>query len=117
MTYWNFILPAFWHRIDVIDKHVIRGADGHVVRTWRSKESKKAYTWADLQQPDTDRVGEEFWSTYRHMLEQFLNRVKGRDGSGVWVDGEESIRIMELIDGAYAKAGLPLRRTSENFVA
>jgi predicted dehydrogenase len=110
---WNFIVPVFWHRIDVVDEHVIKGADGHIVKKWTSKESIKSYTWGDLQQEGTTRVGEEYWSTYRHMLEQFVNRIKGRQGSGIWVDGEESIKIMEAIDSGYEKAGLPMRPTSE----
>ena len=42
-----------------------------------------------------------------------MNRVKKRKGSGVWVDGEDSIRQMEMIDATYLKAGLPLRPTSK----
>jgi hypothetical protein len=41
------------------------------------------------------------------------NGVKKRKGSGVWVDGEDSIRQVEMIDARYFKAGLPLRPTSK----
>jgi predicted dehydrogenase len=113
VTIWNFIVPVFWHRIDVVDEHAIKDADGRIVKKWTSKESIKSYTWGDLQKEGTTRVGEEYWSTYRHMLEQFVNRIKGRQESGIWIDGEESIKIMEAIDSGYKKAGLPLRPTSE----
>ena len=57
--------------------------------------------------------GKDWWATYRYQLEEFVNLVKKRKGSGVWVDGEDSIRQMEMIDVAYLKAGLPLRATSK----
>jgi hypothetical protein len=46
------------------------------------------------------------------MLEQFVNKVNGRPESGVWLDGEDSINNMKVIDMAYEKAGMPLRPTS-----
>jgi hypothetical protein len=41
-----------------------------------------------------------------------VNKVRGREGSGVWMDGEDSIKQMAMIDSAYEKAGLPIRPTS-----
>lgn len=58
------------------------------------------------------RNGEAYWSTYRHMWEQFVNRIKGRPGSAVWIDADESINQMKVIDMAYEKSGLPVRPTS-----
>jgi hypothetical protein len=114
VTYWNFIAPVVWHRIDVVDEHLVKDASGKVVKKWTVKESKKAYTWgAELKaQEGKVRVGEEYWSSYRYMLEEFVNKIKGRQGSGVWVDGQESINGMKMIDEAYEKCGLPLRPTS-----
>jgi hypothetical protein len=60
----------------------------------------------------TRTIGDYHWSTYRHQLEQFVNKVRGREGSGVWIAGEYSINQMRVVDMAYKKAGLPIRPTS-----
>jgi len=113
-TYWNFVAPGIWHRIDVLDEHFVRGVNGKVVKKWTVKESKKAYAWDEKLKAEEGkvRVGEEYWSSYRYMLEEFVNKIKGKQGSGVWVDGQESINGMVIIDEAYEKCGLPLRPTS-----
>jgi hypothetical protein len=46
------------------------------------------------------------------MLEEFVNKIKCREGSGVWMPHEDSIHQLEMIDSAYAKAGLPIRPSS-----
>ena len=112
VTYWNFALPGVWHRIDILDEHAVKDTSGKVVKKWTVKESKKAYTWGDLKEEGKVRVGEDYWSTYRYMLEEFVNKIKGKQGSGVWVDGQESINGMAMIDEAYEKCGLPHRPTS-----
>jgi hypothetical protein len=115
VTCWNFVAPVIWHWIDGVDGHFVREeASGKVVKKWTVKESKKAYAWGEelKAQEGTVRVGEEYWSSYRYMLEEFVNRIKGRQGSGVWVDGQESINGMAMTDKAYKKSGLPLRPTS-----
>jgi hypothetical protein len=100
--------------IDVVDEHFVKNASGKVIKKWTVKESKKAYTWGEelKAQEGTVRVGEDYWSSYRYMLEEFVNKIKGRQGSGVWVDGQESINGMVMIDEAYGKCGLPLGPTS-----
>ena len=55
---------------------------------------------------------ENWWTTWRCQLEEFVNRVKGREGSGVWVDAEESIAQMLAIDEIYRKVGLQIRPSS-----
>jgi hypothetical protein len=47
----------------------------------------------------------DYWTTYRHELEQFVNRTKKREGSGWWMDGEGSIEQMKTVDSAYEKQG------------
>jgi len=99
--------PVIWHRIDVIEQHTIRIiADKRVLKTWTTTEYKKSYTWEDF---NVKKIGKDWWITYRWMLEEFVNRIKGREGTGVWVSAEESIRQMEMIDSAYAKAGMVIR--------
>ncbi|GKT94089.1 oxidoreductase domain containing protein [Colletotrichum tofieldiae] len=106
----NFMMGGVWHRIDVKDDFVIkRTGTGEVVRRWTQKTARKAYTFEEAGVKGKGE-GEEWWFTYRHQLEQFVNRVKGRE-TGVWIDGEDSINQMRMIDMAYEKAGLPLRRS------
>lgn len=101
---WNFTMASIWHRIDVVEHHVLRyRKDGRIQRQWTEKTYFKQYS---------DESSDASWTTHRHQLEQFVNKVRGRQGSGVWIDGEDSIRQMEMIDGAYEKAGLPLRPSS-----
>lgn len=99
--------PVAWHRIDIIEEHTIRTrADKKVSKTWKTTEYKKAYTWEDF---NGKKLGENWWITYRWMLEEFVNRIKGREGTGVWMSNEDSIRQMEMIDSGYAKAGMAIR--------
>lgn len=108
IVYYAFMFPQIWHRIDINTTTTYRSADGKVVKTEKHMESKKAYTW-----PEGKGKGEDWWPTYRYMLEAFVDRVKGREGTGIWIDGEESIREMESIDRTYECAGMALRPTSE----
>ena len=104
VTLWNIVAPFMWHRIDVVEEHVVREKEsGKVVKRWKQKESVKEY----------GPKGKESWTTYRWQLEAFVDRIKGRDGVGFWVDGKDSVKQMRAIDMVYEKAGLPLRPTSE----
>jgi hypothetical protein len=89
--------------------HTIRTvSDKKILKTWTEKKSEKAYKWPE----DRKAPGDPGWTTYRHQLEQFVNRVKGREGSGIWVSCEDSVKQMEMIDSAYTKSGMDLRPTS-----
>ncbi|KAJ5767168.1 uncharacterized protein N7511_004784 [Penicillium nucicola] len=109
VTLWNHLAPSVYHRIDVEDTHSIR-RDGALLRTWTESRKLKSYSWPsdDKQKP----AGEDWWSTYHCQLHEFVNRIKGREGSGVWVDGDDSIKQMEVIDRTYEKAGMKKRPTS-----
>ena len=111
VTFWNFILPTMWHRIDIVDEHETHNKDHKVMRKWTTRESKKAYGWEQGKDGKT-KAGDELWSSYRYQLEEFVNRIKGREGSGIWIDGEDSVNQMKMIDQVYEKAGLPARPTS-----
>lgn len=103
VVFWDVLAQSFWHRIDVIESHVLRStATGQVQKKWTDTQYLKQYS-------DDSIGGDASWTTYRHQLEQFINKIRGRLGSGVWVDGEDSIRQMEMIDGAYQKAGMRIR--------
>jgi predicted dehydrogenase len=106
----NLLGPHIWHRIDIIEGHTVSDvACGKVVKTWTETKNMKVYEW---QEKGDGKVGEVWWTSYRHQLEEFVHRVMKREGSGVWVDLEDSIRQMEVIDATYVKAGLPVRPTS-----
>lgn len=103
---WNHLMPSIYHRIDVEDTHVIQIGE-QVVKSWKESKQEKAYKW-----PSGDTRGQDWWTTYRYQLEEFVNKVKGREGSGVWVDADDSIRQMESIDETYRAAGLKVRPRS-----
>lgn len=107
----GFVHGVFWHRIDIKDSYTIQGADGKVVKKWEEKKSHKAYTFAEAGGEFADLPGEVWWMSFRHQLEQFVNRVKGRPTQH-WVDGQDSIAQMKMIDMAYEKSGLGIRPTS-----
>ncbi|GKZ86193.1 hypothetical protein AnigIFM56816_001245 [Aspergillus niger] len=109
VTIWNYLLPVVWHRIDISENHRIV-SEGKDIKQWKETRFVKAYEWTDSEK-DTG-LYENWWTTWRCQLEEFVNRVKGRKGSGVWVDAEESIAQMLAIDEIYRKAGLQVRSSS-----
>ena len=102
VIFWDVLAQSLWHRIDVVEDHELRSsATGEVKKWWTNTRYLKQYA--------EDKLGaDDSWTTYRHMLEQFVNKIRGRQ-TGIWVDGEDSIRQMEMIDGAYTKAGMKIR--------
>ncbi|KAK0617238.1 hypothetical protein B0T14DRAFT_568762 [Immersiella caudata] len=109
VTMRNFMMAMIWHRIDIEDEFVVRKKEGgEEVRRWTVKESRKGYTWEEAN-IGVDRKCETYWLTYKYQLDAFVDRIKGREGTGAWVDGEDSIGQMRMIDMAYRKSGLPTR--------
>ncbi|KAH8684426.1 putative oxidoreductase [Tricladium varicosporioides] len=113
----NFLAPSIWHKITVQEEWTTRRvSDKVVLKKWTGKERrwkgvpdvKKVYTWP-VEEGSEAKKGEDWWTTYRYELEEFVDRVKGRKGNGVWMSGEDSIGQMKAIDSVYEKAGLPLR--------
>jgi predicted dehydrogenase len=106
---WNFVMPTFWHRIDTVDVHTIKGKGGRQVKRWEQTSSVKSYT---KNESKGSQEGQPHWSTYRYMLEAFVDRVRGKREPAYWISGDDSINQMRMIDSAYSKAGLPIRPTS-----
>ncbi|KAI1736446.1 hypothetical protein F4680DRAFT_469089 [Xylaria scruposa] len=113
----NFVLPSAFHSIVVDDQFVVREKGASQPRkSWKQTKTLKAYTWRDtgLSGYDT-QPGESHWSTYRCQLEQFVNKIRGRN-TPQWIDGKDSVNTMRMIDMAYTTAKLPLRPTCEEQV-
>ncbi|KAI4242470.1 MAG: hypothetical protein L6R40_004024 [Gallowayella cf. fulva] len=101
VTMWNWSFAFIYHRIDIEEKHTVRSkSDGKTVKDWLETSYVKEYS---------GKTGTDSWTSYRYQLEEFLNKVRERPGSGVWVEGEDSVNQMKMIDDAYIKAGLPVR--------
>ena len=112
ITLHGFMHAVFWHRIDVKDSYVIRNkADGRTVQKWVDSKSHKAYTYKEAGGGFADLPGEDWWMSYRYQLEEFVNRVKGRQ-TQYWISGQDSVNQMRMIDMAYKKSGPGLRPTS-----
>ncbi|KAF2773338.1 putative dimeric dihydrodiol dehydrogenase [Teratosphaeria nubilosa] len=110
ITLWNLVFLNVWHSITVDRKHTVRRRTDSqsLVSSWSERSTIKAYCWPS----GSTAEGQEWWSTYRYQLEEFVNKIKGRKGSGVWVEGADSVAQMELIDAIYVKGGLQVRPTS-----
>lgn len=113
VTFVNFMVPPHYHRIDVVDEMEEHKMSSTVTKKSTKMETKKAYTFKEM---GVDQAGEAHWSTYRYMLEQFVNQVKGRHVRGFSAPSsphEDSIAQAKALDMAYEKSGLGLRPTSE----
>ncbi|KAK6070462.1 hypothetical protein SCUP234_10142 [Seiridium cupressi] len=111
VTLHGMLHPFVWHRLDVRDDFELRGKDGKVLRKWTEKKSHKAYSFEEAGREFADIPGEKWWMGYRYMLEEFVKRIKGRE-TQYWVDPEDSIASMKMIDMAYVKSGLGPRSSS-----
>lgn len=111
VTFVNFMFPPHYHRIDVEDEFVAtkKGSPASAKKS-TTKQTKKAYTWKEMGR---DLPGEPWQSTYGHMLEQFVSKIRGMEGSGVFISAEDSIAQMKALDLIYEKSGLGLRPTSK----
>ncbi|KAI0134346.1 hypothetical protein BJ170DRAFT_716844 [Xylariales sp. AK1849] len=107
----NFVQPAYLHSIQVDDEFKIRkiGDETNVVKRWKKSKSVTSYSFREVS---IDQVGEPYWATYRYQLEQFVNRVRGRQATQ-WVEHDASVTTVQMLDMAYTAAKLPLRLTSE----
>jgi hypothetical protein len=105
VTLYNHIAPVIYHSIIVADKHSIKH-EARTIKSWTKENTIKAYDWPDKSD---GRPGGASWSTYRYQLEEFVNRVKGRKGTGVWVTGQSSMDQMAVLDEMYEKGGLKVR--------
>lgn len=83
-----------------------------MVKRWEQKKFHKAYTFKETSNEFADLPGDTHWMSYRYQLEAFVNRIKGRS-TQEWIDAEDSISQMKMIDVAYKKSRLGPRPTNE----
>ncbi|KAL6836234.1 NAD(P)-binding protein [Trichoderma sp. SZMC 28015] len=111
LTLQGLVHAVFWYRIEVKEINEIRTKEGAVLREWEETSSRKAYTWKEAGGEFANLPGETYWMSYKHQLEQFVNKVNGRK-TQCWVEREDSIAQMKMVDMAYEKSGLGPRPTS-----
>ncbi|KAL7912933.1 hypothetical protein GGI35DRAFT_441508 [Trichoderma velutinum] len=91
-----FATPFVGHKIIVTDKN-----------------GKKTTESCYKDGPLWGKRGESWWTTYRYQLEGFVDRInaaKTQDKyDGPWVDLDESVKLMEIMDAVYEKSGMPKR--------
>lgn len=104
LVFSNFATPHMGHSITVTEKNAAGELTG---KTNKEKCYEGGPLWKERGQP--------WWSTYRYQLEAFVDAVRakeaGKEYDGPWMTLGESEKLMEVIDGVYAKAGLPRRGT------
>lgn len=94
----NFVSPHFYHYLEVTD------AMGRA-RTEKVYRPRHDSTWK----------GEDWWSTYRYQLEAFVDRIRGREPVH-WVESDDSIAQMQVVDKVYDMSGLGPRPSSQYLV-
>ncbi len=84
--------PHYYHNITVEDKNT------------GLTTNQKHYSFG----PKWGPTGDPWWSTYRYQLEAFVDKMKGRTPKH-WIELEDSVAELELIDRVYEKAGMVRR--------
>lgn len=93
------------------DLYVIRRtSDKQPVNRWVESNSHKGYTYKEIGGEHAHLESEPWWMSYRFQLAEFVKRVKGQK-THYWIEGEDSVNQMRMIDLAYEKSGLGLRPT------
>ncbi|KUI62486.1 D-xylose 1-dehydrogenase (NADP(+)) 2 [Cytospora mali] len=107
---WRWLLPGFLAKwLPTLEAPYIRVELKDSLAT-----GKNSVTLADGEEHRVKRTV-TFWVPimpvlwHRIDLEEFVNAVKKRQGSGVWISRADSVAQMDMIDSAYRSAGLPLR--------
>ncbi|KAK4074871.1 uncharacterized protein Triagg1_5020 [Trichoderma aggressivum f. europaeum] len=91
-----FVTPFIGHKIIITEKS-------------GKKTTESCYTGGPLW----GERGESWWTTYRYQLEGFVDRIRAAKNQdkydGPWVDLDESVKLMEIVDAVYDKSGMPKR--------
>lgn len=107
VTFYGHMFATLYNRIDTEDLFEVRNKDTKLtVKQWTVKTQKGVHAFREI---GLDQPGEVYWKSYRYQLEQFVHRVRGREGDGTWVSAESSVAEMRAIDMVYKKSGLGVR--------
>ncbi|KAL4756503.1 Gfo/Idh/MocA family protein [Aspergillus foveolatus] len=98
--FYNAMMPHLYHYISVKEKLTGR------LSTYRQYAGGPV--WGSHEVSVGGKGGKSGWSTYRWQLEAFVEKVRGGNPP-VWVENEESVVQMEVIDQLYRAAGMPVR--------
>lgn len=115
VVFYGHMISTVYNRIDTEDTYEVRNkGDQQIIKQWTKKITKSVHTFRDIE---LEQPGELYWRSYRHQLEQFVHRIKGRSGNGIWISGDQSIAQMKAIDMVYEKSGLGVRPSRERPVS
>lgn len=71
-----------------------------LIKKWVGSSSHKAYSYKEAGCDFAGGPGARWWLSYRHQLEEFVNRVKGSK-TQYWITGKDySINQMRMLDVA-----------------
>lgn len=109
VIFYDYMFAPMYHRIDVVDELTVTEEPlGTIIKKFTNTERKKAYTFREM---DLDQPGEIAWSTYRYMLEQVVNNIRGREGTVV--SPQDGVSQALALDMIYENSGLGPRPRSE----
>ncbi|UKZ52442.1 hypothetical protein TrVGV298_006219 [Trichoderma virens] len=115
VVFYGHMFATIYNRIDTEDTFEVRNRDDQQpIKKWTEKISKSAHSFREI---GMEQPGETYWKSYRYQLEEFVQRIKGRSGNGIWVSADESIAQMKAIDMVYAKSGFGVRPSHERQVS
>jgi len=103
----NFVGP--WVGGSITITPLTRDASTGQIKSRGKATVQKVFTGGDQwSREENGGNAQAWWTTYRYQLEAFVRQIKG-GYKGPWVSLDESVKVMEIIDAVYEKAGLPLR--------
>lgn len=109
ISFRGYMVLTLWNSVEVEDYFEVRSKhSGQVIKEWTVKNARSIHTPRDA---GIEGPGEFWWKSYRYQLEEFVHRVLGRPGDGVWISAEESIAQMKVIDMVYKKSSMGIRHS------
>lgn len=90
----SYIMPHIYHNINIKNKET------------GSTQDVKHYKFGNKWGPR----GETWWSSYRYQLEALVDKIKGREPA-YWINPEDTIAEMHLVEDIYIKSGLGERHS------
>lgn len=117
---WKFgLLPCFWdlptitietEKAEIVFYNVTSPHLFHYIAIKSKTTGKRSYHWMFKGGVCWQNRGGRLWSSQRYQLEAFIDKLRGREAV-CWVESEESVATIEVVDEIYRKAGLPVRQS------